>query len=301
MAPSFVLFYGFFTTRHSRLFLSLLSTRSVCTHLMQFVRPDGPGVPLVVYSALLTRGQEVADGVVSDMDSGLGAAGTLIGAHNYATQELVNLLLTGRAHSNVFDGSRTLDDEAPQATAASGQESSLLLRGIPHRSDVGFLTLFEAFDYVRVGSYYKTPRVPIWVVCSESHYSVLFGAPRGAVFPPPATGGASGKSKLTFGMKTRGKVHPPHPARCLGLALLQHTEGDAGRKIFDIVYFNGQGGQDELLRLTITPASTDAGTHAAEDGAADDDDDDDAPPLERVIRTRWPRAHIDWNGSEPLL
>ena len=37
------------------------------------------------------------------------AKGTLIGCHGYCTQEMVNLLLTGRAVSNVFDGDVELD------------------------------------------------------------------------------------------------------------------------------------------------------------------------------------------------
>jgi hypothetical protein len=44
---------------------------------------------------------------------------TMIGAHNYATQEMVNLALVGCAHSNVFDGEKKMD--------------SAVLRGIPHR------------------------------------------------------------------------------------------------------------------------------------------------------------------------
>jgi len=39
---------------------------------------------------------------------------------------------------------------------------------------VGFLTFFEAFGYFRVGECLKSPKLPIWVICSESHYSVLF-------------------------------------------------------------------------------------------------------------------------------
>lgn len=30
----------------------------------------------------------------------------------------------------------------------------------------------------QVGAYLKTPRYPIWLVCSESHFSVLFGLQR---------------------------------------------------------------------------------------------------------------------------
>lgn len=28
---------------------------------------------------------------------------------------------------------------------------------------------------MEVGAYLKTPRYPIWLLCSESHFSVLFG------------------------------------------------------------------------------------------------------------------------------
>ena len=34
----------------------------------------------------------------------------------------------------------------------------------------------EAFDYVHVGANLKQPLRPVWIVCSESHYSVLFSA-----------------------------------------------------------------------------------------------------------------------------
>lgn len=49
------------------------------------------------------------------------------------------------------------------------------LRGVPSRARVGFLSLLEAFNYIQVGDHYKVPHVPVWVVFSESHYSVLFG------------------------------------------------------------------------------------------------------------------------------
>lgn len=31
------------------------------------------------------------------------------------------------------------------------------------------------FHFFQVGDYLKNPLLPIWVVCSESHFSVLFG------------------------------------------------------------------------------------------------------------------------------
>ncbi|KAF5832123.1 hypothetical protein DUNSADRAFT_12134 [Dunaliella salina] len=66
----------------------------------------------------------------------------------------------GEAASNVFDGIRDLE----------GQK----LRGIQRRSRVGFLSLFEWYKYMEVGSRLKNPEMPIWVVCAESHFTVLF-------------------------------------------------------------------------------------------------------------------------------
>lgn len=56
-------------------------------------------------------------------------------------QELVNLLLTGRAVSNVFNDVVELD---------SGNGNITLLRGIAARSDIGFLSLFEHYNVCQV-------------------------------------------------------------------------------------------------------------------------------------------------------
>ena len=47
-------------------------------------------------------------------------------------------------------------------------------RGILDRPDVGYLSQLEALRYCEVGAYYKTPRNPVWVVVSTSHFTVLF-------------------------------------------------------------------------------------------------------------------------------
>lgn len=127
---------------------------------------------MVLYSALFSRGVEA---VASDMDAGMGPTTALMGPHNYAAQEMVNLLLCGRAHSNVFDGERRMQD-------GGGGGDETVLRGIPARCTVGFLTLFEHYGYVEVGSRLKDPECPVWVVCSESHYTVLVHPAR----PSPA-------------------------------------------------------------------------------------------------------------------
>jgi hypothetical protein len=124
-------------------------------YLNLFSQADGQGVILLVYSVILTRSVEK---IQSDMDL---EGSTLLNQHGYASQEIINLMLTGMARSNVHDGERDLGD-------------GFVLKGVEKKSDVGFLTFFEYFGYFQVGENLKTPRVPIWIVCSESHYSVIF-------------------------------------------------------------------------------------------------------------------------------
>ncbi|XP_068091220.1 probable ubiquitin carboxyl-terminal hydrolase MINDY-4 [Hyperolius riggenbachi] len=120
----------------------------------------GPyGVILLTVSVVLSRSVEL---VQKDFDV---PTSCLIGAHAYCTQELVNLILGGQAVSNVFNDVVELD---------SGNGNITILKGISKRSDIGFLSLFEHYGVCQVGSYLKTPKYPIWVVCSESHFSVLF-------------------------------------------------------------------------------------------------------------------------------
>lgn len=57
---------------------------------------------------------------------------SLVGNHSYCSQELVNLLLTGKATTNTFDGNKSFDEEG-----------SYLLKGIQQRSRLGLLTLLE--------------------------------------------------------------------------------------------------------------------------------------------------------------
>lgn len=197
--------------------------------------PEGLGTVLFSYSLLLTRGLER---VQADMDT-MVEQPTLIGRHDYASQEFVNLLLCGRAHSNVFNGERDMD--------------GLVLRGIPTPQKLGMLTLFEHYGYVKVGSNLKDPRHPIWVLCSESHYSVMFSPDQ---------------------------------------SVLQNNAAP----VVDVHYYDQLGRQDTMYRLSIeTRPAQPFQAEAAEKA------NDLTPPIDHVIRTRWPGAQVDWNGSDPLL
>ena len=60
---------------------------------------------------------------------------------------------------------------------------------------------------------------------------------------------------------------------------------------FELYFYDELGNQDEQIRLTVDPGRE----------APPPDDPDLVPPLELTLRTKWPNAHIDWNGTDPLL
>lgn len=127
---------------------------------LQFAARQGFGIIQFLYSLVLSRG---IDEIRRDMDD---VNNHLIGDFGYCTQEMVNLVLVGKAISNVFDDSITLDSDAPEGGAT--------LKGIREKSQVGYLTLLETLNYCKVGQHLKKPLFPIWVICIESHFTILF-------------------------------------------------------------------------------------------------------------------------------
>ena len=89
---------------------------------------------------------------------------SLINEYGYASQELINTMLVGKSATNVHDGDKRMGENS----------DDLVLKGINKRSEIGFLTFYEHYGHFEVGENYKKPVLPIWIVCSESHYSILF-------------------------------------------------------------------------------------------------------------------------------
>ncbi|PWA98991.1 hypothetical protein CTI12_AA013340 [Artemisia annua] len=114
------------------------------------------GALLFLLSALLSRGLETVQADRDDPSQPLVTA-----PFGHASQEIVNLLLSGMAVANVFDGKMDLG-------------GGMFVRGILTTVEVGFLTLLESLNFCKVGQSLKCPKWPIWVVGSESHYTVLF-------------------------------------------------------------------------------------------------------------------------------
>ena len=196
-----------------------------------FMGNGNSSVVAFLYSCILTHGIET---VKSDMDS---PEIPLMGAHGYCSQEMVNLLLTGRATSNVFDKDVVL---------GSGEESTVL-KGIHSTSDIGLITLYEHYKSCRVGDFLKCPLYPIWVICSESHFSLLFS------------------QDLTL---------------------------SDSNTVMDFWYYDGLARQETIIKLTVDQSGEGRDTDFARELIS---------PIEHCIRTKWPWAHISWNGSEPIL
>lgn len=113
------------------------------------------GVLLFLYSLVRTKGvgqlrREMSDPTEPLIDS----------THGHGSQSLINLALTGRAVSHVWDHSQDV--------------GGMQLQGVDRQSEVGFLTLLEHLRYCEVGSYLKNPVCPVWVLGSETHLTVLF-------------------------------------------------------------------------------------------------------------------------------
>ena len=254
-------------------------TSCVRASIGSYRSPDGPGIALLLYSVTLTRGIAMV-GRDADFPS------SLIMGNGYCAQELVNLLIVGRAHSNVFNGEQRVGSSAESGAAGGDADDGCRLRGIPRRAPVGFLTLFEKQQYgerdrelITVGSNYKRPMYHIFVVQSESHYSVLWGA-MPSILPPEVL--EEGESRLPGdpdpsdeGYEEEDEEDRPKP---LGSG-----------ECFDLYYFDQMAERNDAVRLTISRA----GAGGLDYG--------NAPPLELVILSRWPGAAVDWNGEEVIL
>jgi hypothetical protein len=230
---------------------------------------DGPGLMLLLYSVTLTRGIAM---VTRDADF----PSSLIMPNGYCAQELVNLLLIGRAHSNVFDGERRVGSSLESGSGGDADDGCRL-RGVPRKAAVGFLTLFEKQQYgdhdrelIVVGSNYKRPTLPFYVVQSESHYSVLWAAAAGETPPDEIMDDESDVLPGDPDPHSEGYEPPDDDERP------SHLPRDGA---IDLYYFDQMAERDDAVRLTLRRRLT-------------PDPNSAAPPLELVILSRWPAAQV---------
>lgn len=137
------------------------------------------GVLLFTMSCAASR---TIDKISRDMDD---IHSNFTSSFGHCSQELMNLLLTGQAVSNVFDNTMTLGNEGTStadATATTNANDGIIVsdndilscHGITYQPDIGYLSQLESLRYCSVGTFYKSPTCPIWVVGSTSHFTILF-------------------------------------------------------------------------------------------------------------------------------
>ncbi|XP_026081640.1 inactive ubiquitin carboxyl-terminal hydrolase MINDY-4B [Carassius auratus] len=136
-------------------------------HIQCFKEEGSHGIILFLYSLIFSR---TIDKIRADFDCTTTHLLHLSLGNFVCRQALLNLLLTGHATPQVFNGTSPND------------EQHKALHGVLTRSHVGYLLWNrEQFNHAQlplVGSMLKTPRLPIWVCNINGTYSVLFSPNR---------------------------------------------------------------------------------------------------------------------------
>ncbi|XP_008067950.1 inactive ubiquitin carboxyl-terminal hydrolase MINDY-4B [Carlito syrichta] len=131
-------------------------------HLQCFKGEGSHGVILFLYSLIFSRTFE-------RLQKDLGVTTThLLQPHAggfLCRQAVLNMILTGRASPNVFNG-------------CEKGKSWEILHGVLARSDIGYLQwgkdASEDDRLSQVGSRLKTPKLPVWLCSINGHHSILF-------------------------------------------------------------------------------------------------------------------------------
>ncbi|XP_035527962.1 ubiquitin carboxyl-terminal hydrolase MINDY-3 isoform X2 [Morone saxatilis] len=257
------------------------------------------GVLLLLYSVILTKGIENIRNEIQDTMEPL-----IDPVHGHGSQSLVNLLVTGHAVSNVWDGDREC--------------SGMKLHGIHKQASVGFLTLMESLRYCKVGAFLKSPKFPIWILGSETHLSVFFTKEMSLVGPEspseqarrvfqsfdPEDNGFIPESLLEDVMKALDLVSEPEyvslvksklDPESLGIILLGpfllefFPDQDSGiPDSFPIYHYNGLKQSNHNERVEYVEGT--ALVLGFEDPMVRTDD----TPVKRCLQTRWPYIELLW-------
>uniref|UniRef100_A0AAR2IZP8 Ubiquitin carboxyl-terminal hydrolase MINDY n=1 Tax=Pygocentrus nattereri TaxID=42514 RepID=A0AAR2IZP8_PYGNA len=220
------------------------------------------------------------------------------------SQSLINLLVTGRAVSNVWDGDREC--------------SGMKLHGIHEQASVGFLTLMESLRYCKVGSFLKSPKFPIWILGSETHLSVFFTKEMSLVAPEspseqarrvfqtfdPEDNGFIPDTLLEDVMKALDLVSEPEYVNLmknkldpegLGIILLGpfllefFPDQDSGiPDSFPVYHYNGLKQSNHNEKVSYVEGT--ALVLGFEDPMVRTDD----TPVKRCLQTKWPYIELLW-------
>ncbi|XP_029444682.1 ubiquitin carboxyl-terminal hydrolase MINDY-3 [Rhinatrema bivittatum] len=264
---------------------------------------DKFGVLLFLYSVILTKGIENIKNEIEDAEEPL-----IDPVYGHGSQSLTNLLLTGHAVSNVWDGDRVC--------------SGMKLLGIHGQATVGFLTLMESLRYCKVGSFLKSPKFPIWVLGSETHLTLFFAKEMALVAPEapseqarrvfqaydPEDNGFIPDTLLEDVMKTLDLVSEPEYVNLMKIKLdpeglgiillnpfLQEFFPEQDSRVpesFTVYHYNGlkQSNYNEKVMYVEGTA-----VMGFEDPMLQTDD----TPVKRCLQTKWPYVELLWATDRP--
>ncbi|XP_010339488.1 ubiquitin carboxyl-terminal hydrolase MINDY-3 isoform X2 [Saimiri boliviensis] len=230
------------------------------------------GVLLFLYSVLMTKGIENIKNEIEDASEPL-----IDPVYGHGSQSLINLLLTGHAVSNVWDGDREC--------------SGMKLLGIHEQAAVGFLTLMEALRYCKDMAL-VAPETP-----SEQARRVFQTY-------DPEDNGFIPDSLLEDVMKALDLVSDPEYINLmknkldpegLGIILLGPflqeffpDQGSSGPESFTVYHYNGlkQSNYNEKVMYVEGTAVV----MGFEDPMLQTDD----TPIKRCLQTKWPYIELLW-------
>ncbi|XP_077431756.1 ubiquitin carboxyl-terminal hydrolase MINDY-3 [Vanacampus margaritifer] len=292
-------FERFHSILHKRVVTSVSELQAEVLSLFQTWR-GCCGVLLFLYSVILTKGIENIRNEIQDTMEPL-----VDPVHGHGSQSLVNLLVTGHAVSNVWDGDREC--------------SGMKLHGIHKQASVGFLTLMESLRYCKVGAFLKSPKFPIWIIGSETHLSVFFTKEMSLVGPEcpseqarrvfqsfdPEDNGFIPDALLQDVMKALDLVSEPEYVSLvknkldpenLGIILLGpfllefFPDQDSGiPDSFPVYHYNGLKQSNHNERVEYVEGT--ALVLGFEDPMVRTDD----TPVKRCLQTKWPYIELLWS------
>ncbi|KAL2084160.1 hypothetical protein ACEWY4_019678 [Coilia grayii] len=291
-------FERFHSLIHKRTIKSVCELREAVLSLYDSWR-NKFGVLLFLYSVILTKGIENIRNEIEDTTEPL-----IDPVYGHGSQSLINLLVSGRAVSNVWDGDREC--------------SGMKLKGINEQATVGFLTLMESLRYCKVGACLKSPKFPVWILGSETHLSVFFTKELALVAPEspseqarrvfqtydPEDNGFIPDTLLEDVMKALDLVSEPEYVNLmkskldpegLGIILLGSflmeffPEQDSGiPDSFPVYHYNGLKQSNHNEKVSYVEGT--ALVLGFEDPMVRTDD----TPVKRCLQTKWPYIELLW-------
>uniref|UniRef100_A0A672QE25 Ubiquitin carboxyl-terminal hydrolase MINDY n=1 Tax=Sinocyclocheilus grahami TaxID=75366 RepID=A0A672QE25_SINGR len=212
------------------------------------------GVLLFLYSVILTKGIENIKNEIEDTSEPL-----IDPVYGHGSQSLINLLVTGHAVSNVWDGDRECSGMNWHSTAVS------------------------FFLHLKVGTFLKSPKFPIWILGSETHLSVFFTKEMALVAPESPSEQAR-RVFQTFDPEDNGFILDTLLEDVMKALDLDSVIPDS----FPVYHYNGLKQSNHNEKVSYVEGTS--LVMGFEDPMVRTDD----TPVKRCLQTKWPYIELLW-------